>query len=81
MFDDRVYKRGALALHALRTALGDEPFFRILRRWCADFRHGSVSTSQFIELADAEAGRPDFSAATLLEPWLVSAALPEFPGK
>ncbi|HEX2245959.1 MAG TPA: M1 family metallopeptidase [Arthrobacter sp.] len=81
MFDDRVYKRGALALHALRTELGDELFFRILRRWCTEYKHGSVSTGQFIGLADAEAGRPQFSAATLLEPWLFSAALPEFPGK
>ncbi|WP_449341559.1 hypothetical protein [Streptomyces canarius] len=26
MFDDRVYKRGALCLHALRLAIGDEDF-------------------------------------------------------
>ena len=31
MFDDRVYKRGALTLHALRTTVGDEAFFTLLR--------------------------------------------------
>ena len=30
-FDDRVYKRGALTLHALRRAVGDEAFFALLR--------------------------------------------------
>ena len=27
MFDDRVYKRGALLLHALRLTIGDDTFF------------------------------------------------------
>ena len=36
MFDDRVYKRGALTLHALRTDVGDDAFFGLLRRWVAD---------------------------------------------
>ena len=30
MFDDRVYKRGALLVHALRLTLGDEAFFAAL---------------------------------------------------
>ena len=33
MFDDRVYKRGALTLHALRRAVGDGRFFALLRAW------------------------------------------------
>ena len=33
MFDDRLYKRGALALHALRLHLGDVPSFEMLRTW------------------------------------------------
>ena len=28
-FDDWVYKRGALTLHALRAALGDDAFFAL----------------------------------------------------
>ena len=33
MFDDRVYKRGALTLHALRLTVGDDAFFDALRAW------------------------------------------------
>jgi aminopeptidase N len=33
MFDDRVYKRGAHALHALRRTTGDALFFGFLRTW------------------------------------------------
>ncbi len=49
MFDDRVYKRGALTLHALRLHLGDEAFWSLLRTWVSDHEHGSVSTADFIE--------------------------------
>ena len=31
MFDDRVYKRGALTLHTLRLTVGDDAFFDLLR--------------------------------------------------
>ena len=48
MFDDRVYKRGALALHALRLRCGDLAFFSLLHEWASQNRHGSVSTPQFI---------------------------------
>jgi aminopeptidase N len=51
MFDQRVYKRGGLTLHALRIRLGDERFFGLLREWTARHRHGSVRTDQFAALA------------------------------
>ena len=51
MFDDRVYKRGALTLHALRGQLGDEKFFALLRDWTTLFRHDSVVTEDFTGLA------------------------------
>ena len=51
MFDERVYKRGALALHALRRRIGDERFFALLRDWTARHRHATVTTAQFVELA------------------------------
>ena len=35
MFDDRVYKRGALTLHALRLSIGDDAFFGLLTAWVA----------------------------------------------
>ncbi|TPW75395.1 M1 family metallopeptidase [Schumannella soli] len=80
MFDDRVYKRGALALHALRGLLGDDAFFALLRDWCADNRYGSVSTVDFLHAASAAAGSAHGGAARqLLERWLFATELPPYP--
>ena len=51
MFDDRVYKRGALLLHALRLTMGDDTFFDFLREWVAGHRHGTVGRAELTELA------------------------------
>ena len=56
MFDDRVYKRGALTLHALRLELGDDAFFDLLRRWAKEHQHGAVTTEDFVALAEQLAG-------------------------
>jgi aminopeptidase N len=77
MFDDRVYKRGALAVHAMRMAAGDEAFFGFLHHWTAKNRHGSVSTGAFIVAANAFI--PGLDAAAVLRPWLYEAALPALP--
>jgi len=76
MFDDRLYKRGALTLHALRRELGDAEFFGVLRAWAADRRHGSATTADFIALVAARTHR-DFAA--FFEAWLYHPALPTFP--
>jgi len=76
MFDDRVYKRGAIALHAVRRLLGDEAFFDLLRDWVASFRHSSVSTDDFVRTADRHAPAP---VEPLLDAWLFQEALPPFP--
>jgi aminopeptidase N len=76
MFDDRVYKRGALALHAVRLACGDTAFFGLLRQWTETKRHSSVSTAEFIVTANAYV--PGLDAARVLEPWLYQARLPAF---
>ncbi|MFE1665612.1 M1 family metallopeptidase [Microbacterium sp. P02] len=76
MFDDRVYKRGALALHALRSTVGDGVFFTILREWTARFRYGIASTADFTALAERVAGVP---LADLFRIWLDEPALPPLP--
>jgi len=75
MFDDRVYKRGALMLHALRLTIGDARFFALLRSWASRHRHALVTTDDFRALVAAEA--PD--AADLLTPWLDRPSLPRLP--
>ncbi|MFJ6001506.1 M1 family metallopeptidase [Arthrobacter sp. NPDC092385] len=74
MFDDRVYKRGALALHALRKAAGDDAFFGLLRSWSGEYRFGSVTTPNFLALAARTLQGVD--AEALLAPWLFAEELP-----
>jgi aminopeptidase N len=76
MFDERLYKRGALTLHALRRLLGDERFFSMLRAWVAEHRHGTVTTPEFTALAERYAGR---SLDAFFTPWLHSLPLPPLP--
>ena len=76
MFDDRVYKRGALTLHALRCEVDDELFFAILRRWVDDHRGGNVTTADFEALCTTMAGRP---LDSIFDAWLRTLPLPRFP--
>ncbi|WP_089155191.1 M1 family metallopeptidase [Micromonospora sp. NBS 11-29] len=76
MFGDAVYQRGALAVHALRRAVGDETFFRLLRGWLAQRRDGNATTADFIGYAERAAGRP---LRTLFDAWLVGATPPALP--
>jgi aminopeptidase N len=73
MFDDRVYQRGALTLHALRTAVGDGPFFALLRDWTARYRHRTVTTEEFTALAQRHTERP---LDDLFTAWLRAPKLP-----
>lgn len=73
MFDDRVYKRGALTLHALRGTIGDDRFFALLRDWTTRHRHGTVVTDDFTGLA---ANYANVSLRPLWEAWLYSTQLP-----
>lgn len=76
MFDDRVYKRGALLLHALRLTVGDDAFFELLREWVARNVHGSVTTRRFINLAEEVSGR---DLGELFTGWLAEVELPDLP--
>ena len=73
MFDERVYKRGALTVHALRRHVGDDVFFPLLKDWTTRYRHSTVTTEQFVALAEQHAGRP---LDTLFTPWLRGTRLP-----
>ncbi|QCQ93504.1 M1 family metallopeptidase [Rhodococcus sp. SGAir0479] len=73
MFDDRIYKRGALTLHALRQEIGDAAFFALLRTWTEKYRHSTVSTEQFTDLATHFT---DTSLRGLWQSWLAEKPLP-----
>ncbi|MGW1780940.1 M1 family metallopeptidase [Streptomyces sp. NPDC002143] len=76
MFDDRLYERGGLTVHALRCALGDEAFFRMLRAWLGLHRGGSVTTSTFVAHAARFAPEP---LDDLFDAWVYGTALPPLP--
>ena len=76
MFDDRIYKRGALTLHALRVKLGDKVFFEMLRAWTKARAHKGVDTPRFIAHAEGFAGR---SLAAFFDRWLWRKSLPDLP--
>jgi aminopeptidase N len=74
MFDDRVYKRGALTLHVVRTRIGDEKFFGLLQDWTARHRHSTAFTDDFTGLA---ANYATESLRPLWDAWLYAEDLPE----
>ena len=76
MFDDRLYKRGALTLHALRREVGDDAFFGLLRAWVAEHRHGSVTTEDFLALLADRLGQ---DAVDLVRHWVEDTRLPTLP--
>ncbi|MEV1178138.1 M1 family metallopeptidase [Nonomuraea sp. NPDC049784] len=73
LFDDRVYKRGALTVHALRQALGDADFFPALRAWTSAHRHGNVTTQDLAVHVQRHTARP---VGPLLSAWLYDKPLP-----
>ncbi len=80
MFGTSVYRRGALTLHALRLAVGDESFLRTLRTWCDRYKYGNASTADFIALAKEEAPQvPPAQLDALFDAWLYQPELPALP--
>ncbi|WP_308159240.1 M1 family metallopeptidase [Curtobacterium sp. ISL-83] len=79
MFDDRVYKRGALALHAVRRTIGDDAFFAALRALTERHRHGSVVPEDvLVAFADAAGGAVDAIRAVTAG-WIDEPGVPELP--
>jgi aminopeptidase N len=76
LFSNAVYQRGAMTVHALRLAIGDDAFFRLLKAWAADRRNGNASTADFVAEAERVAGKP---LQPLFDAWLFGAAQPPRP--
>ncbi|TXJ77486.1 M1 family peptidase [Streptomyces lavendulae] len=65
--DPPVYGRGAMVVHKVREAVGDETFFGILRTWTRRHRHGNAGTRQFVTLCENESGK---DLTGLFDTWL-----------
>jgi aminopeptidase N len=80
LFGTNVYERGALTLHALRLAVGDDVFFEIVREWATRYRYGNASTEDFIALVEERTGRlAGFDATTFFAAWLYAERMPDLP--
>lgn len=63
-----VYTKGALFFHALRGAIGDDAFFRILREYYATYRYRIAAAADFMAVARAVAGQ---TAQDVYDAWIV----------
>ncbi|WP_116041733.1 M1 family metallopeptidase [Amycolatopsis palatopharyngis] len=73
-FDAAVYDRGAMAVHALRTTVGDEAFFTILRTWLEQRKGGDARIPEFVALAERVSGQ---ELDELFQTWLFTKGKPE----
>jgi aminopeptidase N len=63
-----------MTLQALREKVGDPTFFDILRAWYAGNKFGSVTTGDFIELAERISGQ---DLEHFFKVWLFEEGRPE----
>lgn len=76
LFTSSVSGRGALTRQALRVRVGDTVFFRILQVWIERNGGRSVSTGDFIALAEEVSGA---DLGSLFDDWLYQDAMPASP--
>jgi aminopeptidase N len=69
-----VYNKAAVVLHQLRRLVGDEAFFRGMRRFYEDWRFRKAGTEDFRRAMEAEVGAP---LDRFFERWVHSDALPQ----
>ncbi|MEU9055385.1 M1 family metallopeptidase [Streptomyces sp. NPDC048384] len=72
-----VYQRGAMVLHKIRQAVGDDTFYDIVQGWTAEHRHGSADTGDFTAYVEKTAPDEDFTS--VWEDWLYGDGKPEQP--
>ncbi|MFE3203669.1 M1 family metallopeptidase [Embleya sp. NPDC055664] len=72
-FAGAVYDRGAVAVQALRNAVGDEKFFQILKGWPTERRYGNATVQDFQAYAERISGKP---LAELFTTWLFTPSKP-----
>jgi len=56
MFGRVIYQKGAWVLHMLRILIGDESFFKLLRRYGEEFAYSSAGTEDFKNVVESEWG-------------------------
>jgi uncharacterized repeat protein (TIGR01451 family) len=78
LYGYQTYVRGAQFWEALRTALGDDGFFTVVRRWQSQYAGGNGGARELEALAEGVSGR-DLTA--FFQDWVRDADKPAWPGK
>jgi Peptidase family M1 domain len=73
VFRALVYNKAAAVLHMLRRLVGDEDFFRGLRRFYRESRFRKVGTDDFRAAMEKEAGKP---LERFFQQWIAGSAIP-----
>ncbi|RLP90115.1 M1 family metallopeptidase [Micromonospora sp. CV4] len=76
LFSESVYQRGGMTLHALRVAVGDKAFFKIVKTWAAEKRNGTATTAEFVALAERISGK---RLDAVFDAWLYGTKKPPTP--
>ncbi|MGE5243709.1 MAG: M1 family aminopeptidase [Betaproteobacteria bacterium] len=69
-----VYNKGAAVLHMLRELIGDEAFFRGIRRFYRVSRFRKAGTDEFQQAMEQETGRP---LSRFFQQWIDGTSLPK----
>jgi aminopeptidase N len=77
LFGAAVYVRGAMTVHALRVAVGDAVFYRILQAWTGRYGYGNADTDDLITLSESLSGE---RLRPLFEEWLYGTERPRTIG-
>ncbi|MDX3070347.1 M1 family aminopeptidase, partial [Streptomyces sp. ND04-05B] len=79
--DSPVYERGAMVLHKIREAVGDDAFFGLVRGWATDHRHGNADTADFTAYVEKRAAKaaPEADLTPVWEDWLYGEGRPPKP--
>ncbi|MFJ3329036.1 M1 family metallopeptidase [Streptomyces griseus] len=73
-----VYGRGAMAVHRIRLAVGDDAaFFALVRGWTQKYRHGNADTDDFTAYVEEETGQ---DLGRLWDAWLYGGSRPPLEG-
>jgi len=73
LFDRHLYAKAGLVLHMLRRELGDDGFWRSLRRYLEDNRGGAVETTDLVRAIETTTGR---GIRKFFDQWISSPGFP-----
>ena len=75
MFDSHAYEKGSWVLNAIRGILGDDLFWKAIRKYVATYKLSLVETSDFRKILEEVSG---LNFEQFFEQWLYSPGYPDY---